>query len=68
MCHAIGAERGKLADKGGPLDGVGTKRDGAWLKSYLQDPKSGIPEAKMPKVKLSDQELADLVAYMLTLK
>lgn len=68
VCHSLGDDRGKLADKGGPLDGVGTKRDAAWLKGYLQDPKSAMPDAKMPKMKLTDQQLDDLVAYMLSLK
>ncbi len=64
-CHA---DRGKLADKGGPLDGVGSKRDAAWLTAYLTDPKSKMPDAKMSKMKMTEQELADHVAYMLTLK
>jgi cytochrome c2 len=68
VCHSIGSERGKMADKGGSLDAVGTKRDAAWLTKYLQDPKSVMPDAKMPKVKMTEQELADYVAYMLTLK
>jgi cytochrome c2 len=68
ICHSIGGEGGKMADKGGPLDQVGTKRDAKWLHEYLQDPKSKMPDAKMPKVKLSDKELDDLVAFLLTLK
>ena len=68
VCHSIGSERGKMADKGGPLDGVGTKRDAAWLTAYLTDPKSKIADAKMPKMKMTEQELADHVAYMLSLK
>jgi mono/diheme cytochrome c family protein len=68
ICHSIGGDSGKMADKGGPLDGVGTKRDAKWLKAYLADPKSQMPDAKMPKMNLSDQQLDDLVAYMLTLK
>ena len=68
VCHSIGSERGKMADKGGPLDGVGSKRDAAWLTKYLTDPKSVMPDAKMPKMKMSDAETADHVAYMLTLK
>jgi mono/diheme cytochrome c family protein len=68
VCHSVGDDKGKMADKGGPLDGVGTKRDAAWLKKYLTDPKSAMPDAKMPKMKLTDQQLDDLVTYMLTLK
>jgi cytochrome c2 len=68
VCHSIGSDKGKLADKGGPLDGIGAKRDAEWLKKYLSDPKAAVPEAKMPKVKMTEQELNDYVAYMLTLK
>ena len=67
VCHSIKGDGGKMADKGGALDGVGSKRDAMWLKGYLADPKSAMPEAKMPKMKLSEQQLDDLVAYMLTL-
>jgi nitric oxide reductase subunit C len=67
-CHSIGGERGKMADQGGPLDGVGAKRDAEWLRKYLSDPKSVMPTAKMPKMKMTEQELADYVAYMQTLK
>jgi mono/diheme cytochrome c family protein len=68
MCHSIGGEGGKMAANGGPLDGVGSKHDAAWLKAFTADPKSKKPDAKMPKVKLTDQQLDDVVAYMETLK
>lgn len=67
-CHSIGDDKGKFADKGGPLDHVGSKRDEAWLRAYLADPKSKIPDAKMPKLKLSAAEFDTLVQYMLSLK
>ncbi|HWP66455.1 MAG TPA: cytochrome c [Candidatus Limnocylindria bacterium] len=68
VCHSLGGEGGKFADKGGPLDGVGSKRDEAWLRAYFADPKSKIADAKMPKLKLTDAEWDALVAYMLSLK
>jgi cytochrome c2 len=67
-CHTLGAQKGPAAQLGGPLDHVGGKRDAAWLKDYLTDPKSKIPDAKMPKQTLTAKELDDLVAYMLSLK
>ena len=67
-CHSIGTDAGKMANVGGKLDGVGAKRDAAWLKAYIADPKSKMPEAKMPKIKLEPAQLDDLVAYMQTLK
>ncbi len=68
ICHSIGDDKGKMADKGGALDGVGKKRDAAWLKKYISDPKSVMPDAKMPKMKLTDQQVDNLVAYMQSLK
>jgi mono/diheme cytochrome c family protein len=68
VCHSVAGDAGKMADKGGALDGVGAKRDADWLTKYLRDPKSVMPDAKMPKMKMTDQELADYVAYLLTLK
>jgi nitric oxide reductase subunit C len=68
VCHSIAGDAGKMADKGGPLDGVGSKRDAAWLKGYVTDPKSKMPAAKMPKMTLAPAQVDDLVAYMLTLR
>jgi mono/diheme cytochrome c family protein len=68
ICHKIGGEGGKMSDKGGPLDGVGAKRDAAWLKEYVQDPKSKVADTKMPKMKLGSDQVDDLVAFLLTLK
>jgi mono/diheme cytochrome c family protein len=67
-CHSIGGVGGPMVKMGGPLDGVGSKRDAAWLKAYIADPKSKMPDAKMPKLNLSDDDLAAVVQYMLTLK
>jgi nitric oxide reductase subunit C len=68
VCHSVAGDKGKMADKGGPLDGVGAKHDAAWLKAYLQDPKSKSPDTKMPKMKLGEPQIDDLVAFLLTLK
>ena len=68
LCHSIKGEGGKQMEKGGPLDGVGAKRDRAWLEKYFQDPKSQIPDAKMPKFKYEPDELAAVIDMMLGLK
>jgi cytochrome c1 len=68
MCHKIGADAGKMAATGGPLDGIAAKHDQAWIRAYLADPKSQMPTAKMPKIKMTDQQLDDVTAYMMTLK
>jgi len=67
-CHSIAGVAGPMAKVGGPLDGVGAKRDEAWLRAYFKDPKSKLPDAKMPKMSLPDADWDALVAYMLTLK
>ena len=67
-CHSIGGVGGPMAKVGGPLDGVGKKRDEAWLRAYFKDPKSKVPDAKMPKMNLSDEDWNALIAYMMTLK
>jgi nitric oxide reductase subunit C len=67
-CHSIAGVAGPMAKTGGALDGVGAKRDEAWLRAYFKEPKSKVPNAKMPKMSLSDAEWDALVAYMLSLK
>lgn len=67
-CHSLAGVAGPMAKQGGPLDGVGTKRDEAWLREYFKDPKSKVPNAKMPKMTLAADEWDALVAYMLSLK
>ena len=67
-CHSIGGVGGPMAKTGGPLDGVGAKRDEAWLRAYFADPKSKVENAKMPKMNLTKEEWDAEVAYMLSLK
>jgi cytochrome c6 len=67
-CHSIGGAGGPMAKMGGPLDDAGSKHDAAWLEAYFKDPKSKKPDAKMPKVSLTDDEMSAVVAYMQTLK
>ncbi len=67
-CHSLHGVGGKMAKLGGPLDDVGAKRDEAWLRAYLADPKSKMPKAKMPKTNLSGEDMDAMVKYLLTLK
>ncbi len=67
LCHSIAGAGGLKKDLGGPLDGVGSKRDEAWLRAYFNDPKSKVDNAKMPKMPLSDAEWTAIVQYMLSL-
>lgn len=65
VCHSIRGVAGPMAKIGGPLDGVGAKRDEAWLRAYLADPRSKMPEAKMPKLNLSSEDTDAVIAYIL---
>ncbi|EXJ16815.1 c-type cytochrome [Imhoffiella purpurea] len=65
LCHTLAGESGPMADLGGPLDDLGSRRDAAWINAYLKDPTGTLPGAQMPKVELTDQEIADLTAFML---
>ena len=65
LCHKVGDSGGKL---GPDLSAVGTKRDAAWLMKYLPNPQVFDPKNKMPPVTVKGQDLADLVAYLRTLK
>ena len=66
LCHTLAGESGPMAQVGGPLDGLAAKRDAAWMNAYLKDPTKVIPNAQMPKTELTDQEIADLTAYLLS--
>ena len=72
-CHSVG---GKGGEAGPPLDSVGTKRNEKWLRAHLtdpsahklKDPASHKHPGEMPKSKLTEQEMIDLIDYLLTLK
>jgi nitric oxide reductase subunit C len=68
LCHSIAGVGGKRQEKGGPLDGVGSKRDEVWLRAYLAVPKSKIPDSKMPKIKMSPEQTDAIVAFLLECK
>ena len=65
LCHTVDGSGGK---KGGDLSDEGSKRDAEWLTKYIRDPKSLMPEAKMPAFRGTDEELNALVAYLMSLK
>lgn len=64
-CHQI---HGEGAAVGPDLSYVGDKRDAQWLKQHFKDPRSLVPESFMPPYHLSEQELDELTAYMLSLR
>jgi cytochrome c2 len=68
LCHSLNGEGGPKKDFGGSLDHVGAKHDEAWFQAYLKDPKSKMPDAKMPKLKLSDEDFNAVVKLLVEQK
>ncbi len=63
LCHKEGGTMGK------PLAMVVGSHDDAYLKGALLDPKKTLgPTVKMPAFKLSDAEVADVIAYLKSIK
>ncbi len=67
-CHAIA---GVPANKKYPLDGVGAKLTAELMTKWIRSPQEMKKGTTMPTyaaAKISDTDLADMVAYLLTLK
>ena len=52
-------------EQGPNLIGLGSKVNRQWLLGWLKNPYSYHPDTKMPNLRLSDQETADIAAYLL---
>src|SRR5207244_2371540 len=50
------------------LTGVGTKTHAAWIYNWIKNPKAYYADAPMPSLRLTDQEAADVTAFLLTLQ
>ncbi|MFT7485297.1 MAG: cytochrome c1 [Candidatus Paceibacteria bacterium] len=46
------------------LRGVSAKVDRTWLYNWIKNPKEYWPETRMPNLRLSDQEAADITSYI----
>jgi len=57
----------RLRSQGPQLAGIGSKADVNWLFAWLKDPKQYNARTKMPNLRLSDQEAADIATYLATL-
>jgi cytochrome c2 len=57
----------RFRSQGPQLAGTGSKTTVNWIYAWLKDPKAYHPKTKMPNLRLSDQEAADLAAYLATL-
>jgi len=65
-CHsAAGVKAGDFAPE---LSGLGSKVRADWLYTWLKNPKHYSPHTRMPDLRLSDQEAADITAYLISLR
>lgn len=66
LCHTRAGEAGPMAQVGGSLDGLAARRSADWIMRYLKSPKSVIPTSEMPPTELTDQQITDLIAFLLS--
>ncbi|MCB9915307.1 MAG: c-type cytochrome [Planctomycetes bacterium] len=52
-------------EHGPNLRGVATKVDRNWLFAWIKNPSAYSPETQMPNLRLSDQDAADVTAYLM---
>ncbi len=64
-CHTIDKQGG---DFGPDLSRVGEKASASWLSDWVKDPKKYWPDTAMPQLRVEDEELKVLVAYLSTQK
>ncbi len=50
------------------LSGIGSKVGAEWLYDWVRNPRHYSSTSKMPSLRLSEQEAADVAAYLVTLK
>ncbi len=64
MCVACHSLKGQGGQVGPALDGVGGRRDRAYILAWLRDPLAVKPDSKMPKLPLSENEIAELTDFL----
>jgi cbb3-type cytochrome oxidase cytochrome c subunit len=72
-CHVVGdgddyGQQYGLRNFGPNLNDVGSKLSEGWLFEWVKNPEQYFPETMMPNLRLTDQESADIVAYLMTRK
>ncbi len=63
--HLSGSEARDFAPN---LANIGHKTNAKWLFAWLKNPSALWHQTRMPNLRLSDQEAADITAYLLTLR
>ncbi len=61
-CHTMGGKGTGLAVA---LDRINEKTGADWIYNWIQDPKAISPEARMPSLRLSPEEAANITAYLI---
>lgn len=65
-CHTVAGV--SINHHGPELSNLGSKVTPEWLYTWLKDPKHYAPSTRMPNLRLSDQEAADITDYLLSQK
>ena len=64
-CHTVGSSGGYV---GPSLNDVGNWLTPAWIEAWLRNPQALVPAASEPRQSISESEIQDITAYLLTLK
>jgi mono/diheme cytochrome c family protein/phage shock protein A len=73
-CHAVGPiqevpNQSQTRRKHGyNLQNLGSKVQVSWIYNWVKDPQKVWPDTKMPSLRLTDEEAADVAAYLSSLK
>ena len=75
-CHRVGNDRrgiegldaAAFREHGPNLEGTGSKVKAGWLYAWVRNPKGYWHDTRMPDLRLTDQEAADVTAYLMSLK
>jgi cbb3-type cytochrome oxidase cytochrome c subunit len=73
-CHAVGAitevpNRTQIRRRHGyNLESQGSKVSANWIANWVANPRDVWPDSKMPDLRLTDSEVADITAYLVSLK
>ncbi len=73
-CHAIGAIQDVATQTqirrrhGYNLENQGSKVSQSWIYNWVKDPAQVWPETKMPSLRLTDEEAANVAAYLSSMK
>jgi len=65
-CHTIGATVPPEWTRAPDLAGIGIKLRGDWLFNWIKSPRTYNPDTAMPQVTLNDDEIRNLVAFLLS--